>query len=76
MSPLLSIYTYISMDQKNIHIDEDLCIGCGSCPAVAPETFEMGDDDKAHVLPEVTDDDDTVVAARDCCPTQAISLDS
>ena len=29
-------------------VDPDLCIGCGICPDVAPEVFEMGTDDKAH----------------------------
>ena len=31
------------------HVDLDLCIGCGICPDVAPQIFEMGSDDKAHV---------------------------
>ncbi len=63
------------MDREKIHINRELCIGCGSCPAVAPDTFEMGDDNIAQVCPAVGDDDATVVSARDCCPTQAISLD-
>lgn len=63
------------MDKEHIHINKELCIGCGSCPAVAPNTFEMGDDGLAHVCTEVGDDDATVASARDCCPTQAISLD-
>ena len=29
-------------------VDEDLCIGCGICPDVAPDVFEMGSDDKAR----------------------------
>ncbi len=62
------------MDLTNIHINSDHCIGCGSCVAVASGTFEMQDDDKAHVLEEITDDDSTIILAKDCCPTQAISL--
>ena len=32
-----------------VKIDEEKCIGCGSCSAVCDEVFEMGDDMKAHV---------------------------
>ena len=31
-------------------VDKDLCIGCGLCPSVCPEVFEMDDDGKAEVI--------------------------
>jgi len=62
------------MEAKNIKVDQDQCIGCGSCPAVANGTFQMGDDDKAHVLDSVSDDMETIKMAVDSCPTQAISI--
>jgi ferredoxin len=59
------------------HVDPELCIGCGICPEVCPEVFEMGDDDKAHVkadpVPAATE-----AACRDAadqCPQAAIQVD-
>ena len=60
---------------KNIKIDLDKCIGCASCTAVAPGTFEMGDDDKAHMIDPPGDDGATIQSAVDCCPTQAIEIE-
>ncbi|MBW4829656.1 MAG: ferredoxin [Clostridiaceae bacterium] len=28
-------------------VDKDTCIGCGLCPSICPEVFEMDDDGKA-----------------------------
>ncbi|MBT3539326.1 ferredoxin [Candidatus Parcubacteria bacterium] len=60
---------------KNIKIDPDKCIGCASCTAVASGTFEMGDDDKAHVIDPPGDDEATIQMAVDCCATQAIEIE-
>lgn len=62
------------MDSKNIRIDPDKCIGCGSCAAIAPGAFEMNDDFKAKVLDVVTDNEETVKMGAESCPTQAITL--
>ena len=59
----------------NIKIDLDQCIGCGTCPAIAPGAFKMNDDFKAEVLSEVTDSEETVKSAVEGCPTQAISIE-
>jgi len=32
-----------------IIIDEDKCIGCSVCSTLAPDSFELGDDAKAHL---------------------------
>ena len=58
-------------------VDKDLCIGCGLCPDVCPEVFQMDDDDKASakvetVPPEAED------ACRDAaaqCPVEAIKIE-
>ena len=58
-------------------VDPDLCIGCGICPDVAPEVFEMGSDDKAH--PKVDPVPEALQAAcrdaMDQCPQAAIEID-
>lgn len=34
---------------KKLVVDQDKCIGCGACVALAPEVFELRDDGKAQV---------------------------
>jgi ferredoxin len=59
------------------HVDLDICIGCGICPDVAPEVFEMGSDDKAHVKVDLVPEELQAVArdARDQCPQAAIEIE-
>lgn len=54
-------------------VDKDLCIGCGLCPSIAPEVFEMEDDGKAVALVAETSDPAAQEAA-DACPVGAITL--
>ena len=56
-------------------IDQEKCIGCGVCVALAPKTFRFDDNGKAEVMPEIGDDDATVKSASDSCPVQAISVE-
>lgn len=56
-------------------VNPDICIGSRSCVATCPEVFQMGDDDKSHV---VSDADyakykDLIDEAIKGCPVQAIS---
>lgn len=57
-------------------VDKDTCIGCGMCPGICPEIFEMDDDGKAKALDkEITDD--LVESAKDAemqCPVSAIKV--
>ena len=55
-----------------IKIDKEKCIGCGSCEAVCPKTFEMLDG-KAVVKQqpkELTCEKEV----QDICPVQAIMI--
>ena len=54
-------------------VDKDLCIGCGLCPSIAPEVFEMEDDGKAVAIVAETSDPAAQEAA-DSCPVAAITL--
>lgn len=59
------------------NVDKDVCIGCGLCPSICPEVFDMDDDGKAKaVVSEVASaaQDETREAA-DSCPVGAISVD-
>lgn len=60
---------------KKIVVNQDLCIGCGSCEAIAPDHFEVKDDGKSHVKKQYTpEDEDTIKEAIDNCPVKAIEL--
>lgn len=58
---------------KKAKIDPTLCIGCGTCPALAPKSFIMDDQSgKAIVIDPAGDPEETVQSAIDSCPVQAI----
>lgn len=60
----------------NIVIEAEKCIGCGTCPALAPKSFKMNDEtNKAEVINPPGDDENTVKMAADSCPTAAISVE-
>jgi ferredoxin len=58
-------------------VDKDTCIGCGLCPSLCPEIFEMDDDGKA-VAKNVEIPEDTVDSAKEAeesCPVEAITVE-
>ncbi|HET9501545.1 MAG TPA: ferredoxin [Marmoricola sp.] len=59
-----------------IKVDYDLCESNALCEALAPQNFEVDDDDNLQVLdPEVTDANrDVVMQAVAACPKSAISV--
>jgi ferredoxin len=59
-----------------IEVDWELCESNAVCMGIAPQVFELGDDDMLTVLqPEVTPQNEELVreAVRQC-PRQAISI--
>ncbi|MFU0824160.1 ferredoxin [Clostridium sp.] len=58
-------------------VDQDTCIGCGLCPSICPDVFDMGDDGKAHaIVDEVPGDvEDSAVEAQESCPVSAIKVE-
>ena len=60
-----------------IKIDWDLCESNGLCEAMAPEVFELDDDDFLQLKTEQTTPDniDAVKRAVAACPRAAISLE-
>lgn len=57
-------------------VDYDLCESNAICMQVAPEVFEVRDDDFLYLLTETPGDDQRsqVQEAVDRCPKQAISI--
>ena len=56
-----------------ISIDRSLCTGYGVCEAIAPDVFELGDDDLA-ILRTTMSEDAAVQEACESCPMGAISI--
>lgn len=59
---------------SKIKIDRDACIGCGSCAAIAPDVFEMDDENKSRIKDPHGADDATIQSAAEACPANAIGL--
>ncbi len=55
-----------------IVVDREKCIGAASCIAVAPDVFELDDENKAVVKNAKGADDQTILDAAKSCPTEAI----
>lgn len=59
-----------------VKVDEEKCIGCGSCVAVCEEVFEMYDTpngQKAKIKKGAKTSASCVKEAIDICPVEAIS---
>jgi len=60
-----------------IKIDSEKCIGCGSCVAVCPDCFELGDDGKAYLIKEESACNESCAKeAVEICPVDAISIET
>ncbi len=77
------------MPKIRVLVDEDLCIGAASCVTIAPETFQLNEENKAWVLDhgteegghsyerwmEVTDDEkENILLGAQSCPTLAVFI--
>lgn len=57
-------------------VDPEKCTGCGNCEAICPEVFELGDDDRSHVIAsDFTGLEACIEAAMENCPEDAISYE-
>ncbi|MGH4052212.1 MAG: ferredoxin [Clostridium sp.] len=59
------------------HVDKDICIGCGICPGVCPEIFEMEDDGKAVASKDEVAENlvSSAKEAEEQCPVGAIIVE-
>ena len=77
------------MPKIRVLVDEDLCIGAASCVTIAPETFQLNEENKAWVLDhgeepggstyerwlEVTDEEyEQILLGAQSCPTLAVFI--
>ncbi len=57
-----------------IKVDRELCIAAANCVGIAGNVFKIDKENKAIVLDEKGNDDDTIMSAAEACPTKAIIL--
>lgn len=59
------------------YVDKDTCIGCGLCPGICPEVFDMDSDGKAVAIDKDIPDDaqDSAKDAEEQCPVDAIKVE-
>ncbi len=59
-----------------VYVDRNLCIGAGSCVAVAPNTFALDDENKAVILETIEQETiETIILAAQSCPVKAIIIE-
>ena len=58
-----------------VKVNQDACIGCGACLAIAEDLFEMNEDglSQAKVEEVPADKEAQATEAAESCPTGAIS---
>jgi ferredoxin len=58
---------------KRVYIDEEECIGCGSCEEICPEVFKLDEDsEKAIVVMPEGGPEDLIEEAITTCPVECI----
>lgn len=60
-----------------VKVNEDACIGCGACCAIADTVFEIGDNGLSEVKKDKVAEDEkqAVRDASEACPTGAIEVE-
>ena len=55
-----------------VEVIRDKCISAASCAAIAPQVFEMDEEDLVVVISQDGNDDETKLLAAQSCPTMAV----
>lgn len=58
-------------------VDEETCVGCGLCPSICEDVFQLGDDGKAHAIVGTvpSSSEDAAKDAESSCPVDAIECE-
>jgi ferredoxin len=58
---------------KRVYIDEEECIGCGSCEEICPEVFKLDEEtEKAAVIKPEGGPEALIEEAMATCPVECI----
>lgn len=56
-----------------VYIDQEECVGCGSCEEICPEVFRLDTEiEKADVIMTEGGPEDLIEEAMDTCPVSCI----
>ena len=55
-------------------VDKSKCIGCGTCVAIAPQSFKL-DGATVVVIEPMNDPEDTIKEAVESCPVNALTIE-
>ena len=59
-----------------VHVDEDACVGDGTCAEICPEVFEMRGDLAVVTKDEIPEEfEEKCREAADSCPVEAIAIE-
>jgi len=58
-----------------IKVDREACIGCGTCVALAPNTFNLDVEGKSEVANAAGDPEVDIKKAVEACPVDAIKIE-
>jgi len=66
----------VELKKLRVWVDRDLCIGAGTCVAVAPQTFLLDSEAKAIIIKTALNDSrETIIEAAKVCPVAAIFIE-
>ena len=58
---------------RRVYVDEEECIGCGSCEEICPDVFALNEDtEKAEVINPEGGPKDLIEEAMEACPVECI----
>jgi ferredoxin len=58
---------------RRVYVDEEECIGCGSCEEICPDVFVLNEDtEKAEVISPEGGPEDLIEEAMEACPVECI----
>lgn len=59
---------------RRVYLDEDCCVGCGTCAELCPEVFEMDEEtEKARLIKAEGGNEACIEEAIASCPEECIS---
>ena len=64
----------VTIGKYKVKVVRDACIGATSCVALAAGTFKMDDENKAVILEDSQDSEESILMAAQSCPTKAIII--